>query len=178
MKKIISAILIAALLALSLVSCGDGGVDVPDGMQIVMNSAEDGYVFFGPEGWKIANQGDVAATYLSTMNRTSITFTRIDFTLPDPSSAMGDEDVYKTAFDNYMLESSESFPYEISGDLSGRKANFGSTNGPADRAYRYIYTYKVGEELIGCLQVLVVRGNDVFVFTYTSFGSPDDENST
>ncbi len=175
MKKILCAMLLILTLALSLVSCGEDGVEIPDGMQIVKESAEDGYIFFGPEGWTISNQGNVAATYLSSFNKTSMTFVKAD--MPSIGTAVEGEDVYKIAFDAYMVNSSKEFPYAISGELSGKSINFGSPDGPADKAYRYLYTYKAGDESVACLQVLIVRGDDFFIFTYTSFGSPDDETS-
>ncbi|MBQ2876689.1 MAG: hypothetical protein IJE25_06750 [Clostridia bacterium] len=180
MKKRLCALLLALTtvltVMLSLTSCGNDGVEVPEEMQIVRESKADGYIFFGPEGWKVANQGEVAATYLSAFNRVSITFTKAD--MPTVGTAAEGTDAHKVAFDAYMKKTSESFPYELSGEMSGKKINFGSSKGAADLAYEYIYTYKADGEDVACRQILVVRGEDFFILTYTAFGSPTDENSS
>ena len=59
MKKILSATLALIMLMLSLVSCGESSeYEIPEGLQLVRESKEDGYVFFGPDGWQIANELD------------------------------------------------------------------------------------------------------------------------
>lgn len=188
MKKILCAILALILLLGSLVACGEeeSEIEIPEGLQIVRESKADGYIFFGPEGWKIANQGEIGATYLTSFNKTSITFVKAEM----PEIQKGPEtdadgkkiDYYKLSFDAYMNETSTDFAYAISPKtLSGSKTNFGSGSGAAARAYEYAYSYTAEGETYSCWQILLTRGEgadeEFFIFTYTSFGKTSDEAS-
>ncbi|MBO5908111.1 MAG: hypothetical protein J6Q85_08200 [Clostridia bacterium] len=169
MKKFLLLTLILIMTTLVFTSCGDGST-APDGMQLVYESKSEGYVFWGPDGWIISNRGAVAATYLSSFNQTSITFTKA----PMPSETDGSGAV---DFDLYFQNSMAAFPYEITVVERGVSENFGTAEAGADRAKRYVYTYKYGELDVACMQILLTRGEDFFIFTYTSYGSPSDESS-
>ena len=163
MKKII-AIVFCVLCMIIFVGCDDAAqaITVPDGMQIVRQSKEDGYVFFAPEAWTVANQGDISAVYLSAINPTSITFVKAD----PPTGTVAE----------YFESTMESFPYKDSitlSESSGERTNVGN----ADKAYKYVYSYKYGTYDIACMQVLVQHGGKFFIFTYTSYGDITDENS-
>ena len=163
MKKI-TAIVFCIMCMILFVGC-DGTaqtVTVPDGMQIVRQSKEDGYVFFAPEAWTVANQGDISAVYLSAINPTSITFVKAE----PPTGAVAE----------YFESTMKDFPYKDSIKLSensGERTNFGN----ADKAYKYVYSYKYGTYDIACMQVLIQHGGKFFIFTYTSYGDITDENS-
>lgn len=174
MKKILCAALATIMLMLSLVACGeDSEIEIPEDMQLVKESKEDGYIFFGPEGWQIANRGAVAATFISSFNKTSITFTKIgEFdNVIDASLRIYKEDGttldYQKTMDAYMnsLEPDYAITPEVP---SGSSINFGATGAAADKAYQYTYSFTTGGTKYSCRQILAVRGADLFVFTYTA----------
>ena len=137
MKKFLLLTLMLALTVLAFTACSDTG-SAPEGMQLVYESKSEGYVFYGPEGWIVANRAGVAATYLSSFNQTSITFTSAQMPAPDADSGAVD-------FNAYFDASIASFPYEVTKVEIGATDNFGASDAPADKAYRYVYTYKYGE---------------------------------
>ena len=153
-----------------LVSCG-GGSDVPEGMQVAYTSSEDGYVFYAPENWTVTNRDGVSLAFVSGINRTSVSFTKA--VAPEGS------------LDEYVRASIASLggatAEEESARLTvvGEKCNFGNEG----EAYKYIYTYGFGSEKVDgadlpvqytTMQVLVKRGDDFYIFTYTALGAPDD----
>lgn len=168
MKKFLLLIsLIAALLTFA--SCGgeQSSITVPEGMQIISQSKEDGYVFFGPDAWTVANQAGMGVSYLSGINTTSITFAKAEV----PESGLG-----KESLKEYFNSTKAAFPYKESVTVitECEPTNFGN----ADKAYKYVYTYKYGDYDIACMQVLVVHSEKLFIFTYTSYGSVTDETSS
>ena len=183
MKKILCAVLAAIMLMTMLVSCGDDSeIEIPENMQLVKESKEDGFIFFGPSGWQIANQGDIASTFISSFNKTSITFAKakmpVLLTGPDTDESGKKIDYYKLTFDAYMNDSSKSFGYEISpASLSGASTNFGATGAEADKAYEYSYEYTVDGSAYSCWQILAVKGEDFFIFTFTAPGKSSDSSS-
>ena len=171
MKRLFCICLVCILAVLGLVSCnGDGEVKIPDGMQIVHQNTEEGYIFFGPEGWVVANRGGIDATYLSTFNKTSITFASLD--MPEDKNAEG-----KLDLNAYFDRTSSLFPYAIQVITKGESVNFGTAESGADKAYKYVYSYEYSAENVTCMQIMVIRGDDFFVFTYTGTGKIDDEGS-
>jgi hypothetical protein len=113
-----------------LVSCGEAP-DAPKGMQVVYASSDDGYVFYGPEGWVISNRAGVAASYVSRINRTSISFAKTE--LPEGVSVEG-----------YFDSVKDEFAYEITPadeESFGKRCLFGTDESTV--AYKYIYTFKL-----------------------------------
>ena len=168
MKKILCLVLMIIVSAVLLVSCG--GDDVPEGMQLVLESKSDGYVFYGPEGWIVTNRPGVAETRLSGFNKTSITFVKAE--MPSEKDADGNID-----FNEYFENSMVAFPYDVTMVEEPQSDNFGKADAAADKAVRFVYTYKYVETDITCMQILLTRGEDFFIFTYTSLGTAEDENS-
>ena len=80
MKRFLTLFALTFMSLVLLVSCAESE-SAPDGMQVVYKSYEDGYTFYGPGGWIISNRGGIAATYVSGVNKTSISFTKT--TLPE-----------------------------------------------------------------------------------------------
>ena len=167
MKRIIAALLLIVMSALALSGCQKEGPEVPEDMQLVLENKEEGYIFFGPKGWIIANQGDVAATFLSNFNRTSITFTGAD--MPTERDSEG-----KVDFGAYFDATMADFPYAVTG-ISRESVNFGTADRGADRAMSFVYSYTADEDVYTTKQILLTRGEDFFIFTYTAPGSSDDE---
>lgn len=156
-----------ALITLASCSGEQTGITIPEGMQIVSQSKEDGYVFFGPDAWTVANQAGMGVSYLSGINTTSITFAKAEA----PASGLSKESLME-----YFNTTKASFPYRDSVTVitECEATNFGN----ADKAYKYVYTYKYGDYDIACMQVLVAHGGKLFIFTYTSYGSVTDETSS
>lgn len=173
MKRTIKALAVILICIAALCSCQKGEITVPDGMQLVNENKSEGYVFFGPEGWVIANHGDITSTYLSTLSKVSITFTEM---------SLGEGE----SIADYFTGSLDKFPYSVTfykddapiaeGAATGTKTNFGTSEGGADDAYKYIYSYKYEETDYSCLQILLRKGESYYVFTYTASGLPTDEN--
>lgn len=169
MKKI-SALLLILICLIALCACGgdESGIEPPEDMQVVSVSESDGYVFFGPEGWIIANQGDIAATYVTAINNTSVTFTKIN--MPEGEFT---RDTVKAYFDGRM----SAFPYEKTVSVDAEACNLGKSDACADLAYKFVYTYTYGEYKVSVMQIIAKRGEDRFLLTYTSYGEVTDEAS-
>ena len=178
MKRILTFFALIFITATLFVSCGETP-DAPEGMQVVYESAADGYVFYGPEGWIISNRGGIAASYVSGINNTSISFAKT--TLPEGVTAKG-----------YFDSVKDEFAYDITLTKSGERCNFGKDNSTV--GYKYIYTFKlpgrdtqdsdgdgnVNEEVpldYTAMQIIVSHEESVYIFTYTALGTPDDEAS-
>ena len=176
MKRILTFLALIFITATLFVSCGDTP-DAPEGMQVVYESAADGYVFYGPDGWVISNRAGIAASYVSGINSTSISFAKT--TLPEGVTAEG-----------YFDSVKDDFAYDITLTKSGERCNFGKDNSTV--GYKYIYTFKlsgrdtqdsdgdgnVNEEVpldYTVMQIIVSHGESVYIFTYTALGTPDDE---
>ena len=151
MKKIISMLLalITVFSVLAMTSCSnkDGA---PDGMQLVRGGEDVGYYFYGPEEWVVANYADIACTYASKIDMSSMTFVE----------AVKPEGTVAEYFESEKLK----FPYEISVTVNGEDCNFGNTFG----AKKYVYTYTYKTFSYTCMQIFVTHGERFFIFTYTA----------
>lgn len=168
MKKILTLFLILTLGVGALFACGDGSEKAPEGLQVVKISEEDGYKFYGPEGWSIVSTDKIAATKVSPINNTSITFTEADMPVG--------------SIPEYFEESLAEFPSSIKDTmkitLRDEKCSFGNADNPDDVAYKYIYTYKYENYDFACMQILLTHANRFYIFTYTSYGDVEDPDST
>ena len=164
MKKLILLIL-SLLTAMSfLVSCQDD--DIPEGLQIVEVSKEHGFTFYAPENWIIINASTgtdkaVWGAKMSSANNISITLAK---------SAMPEGDITE-----YFRESTKEFPEAMKLYVvkEPTKANFGN----AKEAYQCIYTYEYEGYQFACMQYFVKNNGDFYIFTYTSYGDVNDEES-
>lgn len=157
MRKICLFLTVMLMGVFMLFSCD--GEDAPDGLQKVYESPADGYTMYGPEGWVVANRGGIAASYVTAVNNTSITFVKAE----RPTGSVG----------AYFDESMATLPYSINIVKRDELCSFGN----ADAAYKYIYTYKYMDYDFACMQILVERGEDFYIFTYNSYGDVNDESS-
>ena len=166
MKKILAALLalITIFSVLSLTACGSSEEGVPDGMQLVRGGESDGYYFYGPEEWVVANVGDIACTYVSTLDNSSMTFVETE----KPT----------VSIDEYFANEMADFPYEITLTPSDdRKCLFGDAEGPA---YKYVFSYEYpikdtsSEENLyknvgfTCMQIFGEHAGRFYIFTYTA----------
>ena len=168
MRKILALFLAFTMLlplTLLLTSCKEGDEDLPENMQLVAGGDELGYYFYGPEEWVVANQGNIKATYVSSTNYTSVTFTETDINY----TSLGDGDNpyrsgVKKAFDASALGYlSEPFS-EYSLITSDEPCSFGN----ASEAYKYIFSYVYEDKPYTCMQIFVKHQDVSYVFTYNA----------
>ncbi len=164
MKKIICAAL-AVLMLFTFVGCGKEG-DIPDGMKLISGSDALGYYFYAPEEWQTANLDGVAATYISAVNTTSVTFTEIDKASFDIKDAtISDEDYFLY---HYFNDTKAEFPADTTYYASGEERLFGASGYRADKAVMYSYTYKYQEVLYGFMQYFAVHNGECYILTYSA----------
>lgn len=164
MKRTLAALLAPvmmffALLTLTSCSSNDGA---PDGMQLVKGGEDAGYYFYGPEEWVIANVGDIACTYVSKIDLSSMTFTESE----KPATGIAE----------YFESEKAMFPYEISVSVNGEACNFGNADPLAATKYVYTYTYK--DVSYTCMQIFVTQNDSFYIFTYTASNVKKDDGNT
>lgn len=175
MKRLISiTVLIFALVAL-LCSCD--AEKAPDGLQVIHSSSVEGFTFYGPEGWSIINTAynadcKVYGARLGARGKTSITFIEAE----KPVNLNG-----------YFTSSLENMPVYSKDTVQVLKSPEACTFGNSGTAHKAIYTYKYKtydyqvsnyvEMDFTCMQIFVERGEDFYIFTYTSTGVPSNEDS-
>ncbi len=157
MRKFI-AIIMAIAASLALFSC-DKSSDAPDGLEVADENTKYGYVFYMPEGWTTSNRADVSAAYVTAVNNTSISFTKAN--MP------------QIPLTQYFAESMQKLPYEVTMLKDGEQTAFGN----ASSALKFIYTYEYQNYSFAAMQILVTYGEELYIFTYNSYGDPNDENS-
>ncbi len=158
MRKFLVFLLVILTASFVFSSCTNEEIDVPSGLQILKISKSDGYQLFGPEGWIVANDGDIAASYVSNINNTSITFAKV----APPTVSIKE----------YFDSEKDKFPYEIT-VVEEKDTKFGN----AESAYSYVYTFEYEEREFAALQIFVKNAGDLYIFTYTSYGDPENESS-
>ena len=167
MKKILSTILAIALIfsALACLSaCKSSDDDIPEGLQLVRGGDELGYYFYGPEGWVIANQGAISASYVSSIDYSSITFTALDDSAAS-EGAVTVEEVAKSVFaaSAERYTASPFTKYELVSDGAEYKS-FGN----AEKAYSFSFTYTYEQRPYKCMQIISSFGGELYIFTYNA----------
>ena len=166
MKRIVTALLVFVLIfsVLSLTSCGKNS-DAPKDMQLVRGGEDIGYYFYGPEEWVIANIGDIACTYASKIDTSSITFAEGE----KPSG---------TVEEYFEIEKSK-LPYTITESVTGENCLFGNASG---KKFVYSYEYKKSGEGVPfsytTMQIFVTYSERFYVFTYTASNSERSEGKS
>lgn len=161
MKRIACALLALILLfaAFSMTSCGkDDGA--PEGMALVKGGDDLGYYFWGPEEWVVANIGDIACTYVSKVDLSSMTF--VEAELPEGTVS------------EYFEDEKAKFPYEIKVTVDGKDCTFGT----AKTAKKYVYTYTYKEVSYTCMQIFVTHAECFYIFTYTASNVEHSEGTS
>ncbi len=161
MRKFSIILILVLALMLALASCTNEDVEVPDGLQIVKISEPDGYQLFGPEGWTVANDGDIAATYIASSGvvKASLSFAKAQ--MPEGS------------LNEYFQSQKKLYAYEIS--VMGEPAlALGNADG---ERYGVVYTFKYNETDYSSMQIFAKNAGDFYIFTYTAEGSPEDKDS-
>ncbi|MBQ8372319.1 MAG: hypothetical protein IJX38_05240 [Clostridia bacterium] len=189
MKKILSMLLATVLLlssALGLVACGEED-DIPEYMQEARGGDDVGYHFYVPEGWIIANYGNVSCAYVSSRGMISVSFTEAP--MPEGYAANNDANTVPEYIKTYFASEVEKLDRAMlnmattEGDSSNRK-NIETTDGErcdfgnATEAYRFYLEYTYEEAPVKQLQIFSVFEGRFGIFTYTSFTSDYSEDKT
>jgi hypothetical protein len=163
MKRILASLLILTMMAfalLSLTSCAEND-GAPEGMTLVRGGEDVGYYFYGPEEWVVANLGDIACTYASKIDTSSMTFVESE----KPEGTVKE----------YFESEKTKFPYEISVSVDGESCTFGNAD---TLATKYVYTYTYKEISYTCMQIFVTNGGRFYIFTYTASNVTYSEEKT
>lgn len=150
MKRKFIAILLALATVIGLASCS-GNAEAPEGMQLVRGGEEVGYYFYAPEEWVAANMGNISATYVSTIDNTSVTFTEAN--MPEGGDVKAYFEAMKSEF------TYENFEVTVDGE---------SCIFAGAEAYKFVYSFKYSDYNFRCMQILAVYGERFYIFTYTA----------
>lgn len=149
MKKI-TAILLALFAIFSLTACGAND-NAPSGMKLASNEICD-YYFYVPTNWTVSMSTGVTSAYYSEKDRSNISMT--SYALADTMTAEEYWESIKSTYTALFAEMSE--PEVKTTALDGIEAK------------QYTYTAKAGEEQYKIMQVFCVKGDTVYVFTFTA----------
>ncbi len=165
MKKILTLTLslVIILQALSVLSACDKGDDgTPKDMQLVAGGEALGYYFYAPEEWIVANQGNIKATYVSSIDYTSCTFTQTNVSYTTLSVPFKDavSGAFELDSEGYLKEPFSDYELKISGE----KCDFGN----ATEAYKYVFSYVYEEKPFMCMQIFISYKDFSYLFTFNS----------
>ena len=168
MKRIIclSLILILVLGVLFSLSSCMATPNAPEGMQLVRGSDALGYYFYAPEGWVVANQGEISAAYASKIDTTSVTFVKAE--------------APKVTIEEYVAAELAKLPegFNVVEPTEIKECDFGKEDYRADSAYKAIYSYTYGEYAMRCMQIYMTKGEDFYIFTFTASTAKRTEEET
>ncbi len=153
MKRIISYCLICALLAFTLISCGEDTYSVPTGMQIASDTEIVDYLLYVPESWKVDMRTGVTTAYYSVNDPSNISVTM---------SAL--EDVtggFDAIFEKHLNELNSVFT--LVGEVES--ANLILAN---EAAQQYVYTAEFNDVEYKFWQVVCIHQSRVYTITYSS----------
>lgn len=175
MKRILKIALCLMALAALLTSCA--GEKAPEGMQLIHSSDAEGFTFYGPEGWGLINtaynaDSKVYGARVGARGKTSITLVRA--TAPEN-------------LNEYFTSSLQNLPVYSRDTVSVLKSPEKCTFGNASDAYKVIYSYKYklydyeasdyADTDFTCMQIFAYYKCDFYIFTYTSTGTAQNEDS-
>ena len=152
MKKITAAVLTIITLLLALTGCSQGA-DAPEGMQLVRGSDAIGYYFYSPIGWIVASQGNIASSYVSTIDSTSVTL--VEAKMPEGS------------IKDYFEAAKADFTFEITVKNEGGEPIVAKL-GNSEEAYQYIYDYEYSGFKFRTMQIFAKFEGRFYIFTFTS----------
>lgn len=175
MKRILAFTLaiVTLIASLSLLSsCGKDDDGIPEGLQLVRGGEDVGYYFYGPDGWTVANQGDISATYVSNINYTSLTFVPLktpDSTDENFSFALYIKGLFDADMDKYSRSPFSEFTLiESPKETEDGKGLATSTFGNSTEAYKFIYSYTYENRSYTAMQIFSVYRGNVYLFTYNA----------
>ena len=152
MKKITAAALTIITLLLALTGCSQGA-DAPDGMQLVRGSDAIGYYFYSPIGWIAASQGNIASSYVSTIDSTSVTL--VEAKMPEGS------------IKDYFEVAKADFTFDIEIKNEGGEPIV-TKLGNAEEALQYTYDYEYSGFKFRTIQIFAKFEGRFYIFTFTA----------
>ena len=150
MKRFTALLLVLIIAMLSLSGCGENA-DAPSGMQLVRGGDALGYYLYAPEGWIVANHGNIASTYVSTIDSTSVTLVEAEM----PSGSI----------EEYFAEAEKEFTFS---ELEITKRGAAIKLGNADEASQFIYNYKYDKYEFRTMQIFAKFDGRFYIFTFTA----------
>ena len=164
-KKII-LVLFAVILAISAVSCGDKDDFVPAGYKKASNKNAD-HTLYVPEGWIVDMSTGVTSARVSKSDTSNISFMsfELDKSLINSETSEGEEkDNIDKFWDYYKNELVKTFPdMEVDAENNGVKMLISKKS-----AKKYIYTATVTGAEYKFMQIIVIKGDSVYLYTYTA----------
>lgn len=150
MKKTL-ALLLCALSLLSLCACGED-VTVPTGMMLASGKIADYYLFV-PANWTVNSATGITSAYVSSSDHTNVSMT---------SYALSEKEITaREYFDSHREEISAVFS-EMS------EPEFTDTKLDETPALQVVYTAKSAGVSYKIMQVYCLRGESVYLFTFTA----------
>lgn len=173
LKKIIIA-LFAVILCFCAVSCGDKDDFVPAGYKRASNKNAD-HTLYVPEGWVVDMSTGVTSARASKNDSSNISFMsfELDKSLINSETSEDDEkDVIERFWDYYSAEFLKTFP-DMKYDEEAKGANMLVSK---LKAKKYIYTATVTGAEYKFMQIVVIKGETVYLLTYTAKAELFDEH--
>ncbi len=156
--RILSALL-AALMLLCTVGCGEQDETVPDGMKLASSDIVD-YRLYVPENWTTELSSGAISAYYSKDDPSSVSVMTWNLTETTTVASWweGYQEDFKLVYQNFELLATEDTKL---GDVDARK---------------YTYTGELGPQKYKFVQTAAIRGGMIYLFTYTSTAEKSDSH--
>lgn len=175
-KKIIIA-LFAVILCLGAVSCGDKDDFVPAGFKKASNKNAD-YSLYVPENWIVDMSTGVTTARVSKSDSSNISFMgfELDKSLINSETSEGDTEeksMLDKFWDYYKAEFTKTFPdMKYDENVNGKDLVISKKY----KAKEYIYTATVTGAEYKFMQIVVIKGETVYLLTYTAKADVFDDH--
>ncbi len=171
LKKLLIA-LFAIFLCLGTVSCGDKDDFVPAGYKRASNKNAD-HTLYVPEGWIVDISTGVTSARVSKADTSNISFMSFELDEAMLSAEENEEkEILDKFWDYYSAEFSKTFP-----DMKYDENAFGANMLVSKlKAKKYIYTATVTGAEYKFMQIVVIKGETVYLLTYTAKAELFDEH--
>ncbi len=164
-KKIISAVLVAAMAALLLCSCGNNNSEVPSGMKL-LDSDFVNYKFYIPEDWI----PDISTGILTAKTNDN---SNVSMQTMAPSGSYKNADEYFRTDYYAKVQSTFKNTALIEEECSTENQRFGKQQ---IGCVKYVYTVESDGVTYKILQYFTLNGGYLYIFTYTAAESVFSEH--
>ncbi len=180
MKKTLKKVIItlfAVILCLGAVSCGSKDDFVPAGYKKASNKNAD-YTLYVPEGWIVDMSTGVTTARASKSDSSNISFMgfELDKSLINSETSEGDTEeksMLDKFWDYYSAEFLKTFPdMKYDENANGKEMVISKKY----KAKEYIYTATVTGAEYKFMQIVVIKGETVYLLTYTAKADLFDEH--
>ncbi len=169
MKKTVCIVMTLILCLTALVSCSPKDEYVPAGFKKISDKNAD-HVLYVPEGWVSDMSTGVTTAYVSENDFSNISFTSFDLDgALSKTDETGDEEV--SLLDRYWEYYSAEFEKTFSDmkyELEGEDLLVSKTE-----SKKYVYTASVTGKTYKYMQVVTIKNDVVYIFTYTALEEVD-----